>query len=177
MPSLGDVLREGMMVRIACRGCPRVVFHHPRALMHLYGGDKMLEQISVRCLRCQCRSWGATAAEPMQGPAGKRYPMPIAIQEEVQPDPPTASGHGAYLLCDVRTRWVEVQCVACNRHGKLSREKLIAKYGPKANMPGLLHKIAADCPKVVAKQFSDPCRIHYLSPIAGKARHDFRESR
>lgn len=57
-------------------------------------------------------------------------------------------------------RMLDVACNRCERRGRLSVARLIAEHGP-GEVPGLLESIAADCPRMRAKEYHDWCGVHF----------------
>ena len=54
---------------------------------------------------------------------------------------------GSLTLSEHPRELVEIGCDRCERKGRYSRARLIAKHGPSIRLPDLLRKIAADCLK------------------------------
>ena len=65
-----------------------------------------------------------------------------------------------YLLGDVAERgatMIEIRCGRCDRYGRLSVARLLAEYGPNADMGAVLRALVGDCPKRDARQIQDRC--------------------
>jgi hypothetical protein len=69
---------------------------------------------------------------------------------------------GSILLGAVadRTETIDIACGACERHGTLRTERLLADHGPAMEMPTLLRSLAGDCPKLAATNFYEKCDVH-----------------
>jgi hypothetical protein len=69
---------------------------------------------------------------------------------------------GSILLGDVaaRTETIEIACGACDRHGTLRTDRLLADHGPAMTMPTLLRLLVGDCPKLAANNLHERCDPH-----------------
>ena len=59
-----------------------------------------------------------------------------------------------------------VECMRCNRAGRYSVAKLIAKHGRKGKLTVWLHDLKGDCPKRDAPGYQDRCDV--LAPDLAK---------
>ena len=66
----------------------------------------------------------------------------------------------AHTLSDFRAPTLSIECQPCGRFGRYAIAQLMEKYGD-AKLPGLLHQLAADCPKMQAGGFRDRCKVVY----------------
>ena len=74
---------------------------------------------------------------------------------------------GATLLSDLRIDWLTVRCDVCRRSGRYSVARLLAQRGD-LRLTDFLSERRADCPKQIARLFTDRCRARYdFSPEAG----------
>ncbi len=56
---------------------------------------------------------------------------------------------------------LEVACRRCDRHGRLSLERLIAEHGAAKALPDLWEPLAGDCPRAQSTAIHDRCGIYY----------------
>ena len=56
-----------------------------------------------------------------------------------------------------KARRARVACTRCDRKGRYSVAKLIAKHGRKGNMSAWVSDLKGDCPKRDAAGLQDPC--------------------
>lgn len=71
---------------------------------------------------------------------------------------------GSHSLSDLPAAYVvELGCDKCGRAGRYHVSNLIKRFGPDCALPDLQHKLAADCPRVMKPNLSDPCGVRYLS--------------
>jgi hypothetical protein len=68
--------------------------------------------------------------------------------------------HGSLSLAEYPAAMVRLSCSKCERSGQYRKATLIEKYGAAIPLPELLHKIAADCPKMSARG-NNPCGARY----------------
>ena len=68
--------------------------------------------------------------------------------------------NGSRSLIKYPAAMVRLQCSKCGRSGQYRKTTLIEKYGRDIPLPDLLHKIAADCPKM-DRLGNDPCGVRY----------------
>ncbi len=68
--------------------------------------------------------------------------------------------NGSLSLAEYPAAMVRLKCWKCDRSGQYRKAVLIEKYRADALLPDLLHRIAADCPKMDALG-NDPCGAHY----------------
>jgi hypothetical protein len=81
-------------------------------------------------------------------------------------NPSRPSGTGALTLADYPGDAVHVVCNKQDRRGLYSKDRLIARHGAGIGLPDLLHKIAADCPRVLKPLGNDLCGAHYPDLVA-----------
>ena len=67
---------------------------------------------------------------------------------------------GSLRLAEYPAALVRLKCWKCDRSGQYRKAALIEKFGTDIPLPDLLHKIAADCPRMDALG-NDPCGAHY----------------
>jgi hypothetical protein len=56
---------------------------------------------------------------------------------------------------------LEIACSRCERRGRLSVARLIARYGVEGKLPDLQEVLAGDCPRVGATSIYERCGVHY----------------
>ena len=57
---------------------------------------------------------------------------------------------------------VRLACEKCERNGSYRKSALIARYGATIELPGMLGKLAADCPRQELNSVGmDPCGVIY----------------
>lgn len=71
-----------------------------------------------------------------------------------------------YILAEFPLERVELACKKCERHGVLSKAKLLEQYGPNITLPDLLSRIA-QCPR--HGKYSDWCGAYYVALARRKA--------
>jgi hypothetical protein len=76
--------------------------------------------------------------------------------------------NGSLSLAEYPGAMVRLSCSKCDRSGQYRKASLIEKYGADISLPELLHRIAADCPKMDALG-NDPCGAHYRDLAALKS--------
>lgn len=69
--------------------------------------------------------------------------------------------NGAYTLAHVRADKIELVCDRCDRHGKLSVQKLIERYGVDTALPEIKNLIARDGGCTYVGNNSDICRAKF----------------
>lgn len=60
-----------------------------------------------------------------------------------------------------RLSLLTVACNRCERAGRLRTDRLLVKHGPGLPMPTLRQIVAADCPRMIARQMHDGCGVHF----------------
>lgn len=73
------------------------------------------------------------------------------------------SSSGSITLGDLvgKLDMLEVACRRCDRHGRLSLERLIAEHGADMGLPDLWKPLAGDCPRAQSIAIHDGCGICY----------------
>jgi len=69
---------------------------------------------------------------------------------------------GSILLGQVAEHldMLEIACKRCDRHGRMSVERLMTEHGPLMSIPRLLALLSADCPKRQEGRIHDVCGAH-----------------
>jgi hypothetical protein len=68
--------------------------------------------------------------------------------------------NGSLSLAQYPADMVRLTCSKCGRSGQYRKTTLIGKHGREIPLPDLLHKVAADCPKMDTLG-NDPCGVRY----------------
>jgi hypothetical protein len=73
------------------------------------------------------------------------------------------SARGSITLGDLRGKldMLEVACKRCERHGRLSLDRLISEYGADTGLPDLWGPLAGDCSRATSTAMHDRCMIIY----------------
>lgn len=72
---------------------------------------------------------------------------------------------GARRLRDLPDGLVRIACTKCDRRGQYQRRTLFAEHHPDIALPDLLHRIAADCPRMTGRG-NDRCGAYYADLTA-----------
>ncbi len=75
---------------------------------------------------------------------------------------------GVILLGQVAQRLphLDVDCGRCERHGRLSLDRLLAEHGPDMPMPAVGRILAADCPRMIEQRGFDVCGVRFPGLVA-----------
>ncbi len=75
---------------------------------------------------------------------------------------------GVILLGQVahRLEILDVDCGRCERHGRLSIDRLLAEHGPDISMPALGRILAADCSRMIEQRGFDVCGVRFPGLVA-----------
>jgi hypothetical protein len=57
-------------------------------------------------------------------------------------------------------RMIELRCGRCDRHGRLSVQRLLAQYGANAPVRSAMQDQIGDCPKRNATQIQERCDLY-----------------
>ena len=73
------------------------------------------------------------------------------------------SSRGSITLQELRGKLdlLEIKCHRCDRHGRISLERLTDKHGADTGLPDLWETLAGDCPKARSASMHDRCAIYY----------------
>ncbi len=69
---------------------------------------------------------------------------------------------GAVRLFEFPLAIVEIACERCQRHGRYSKARLVAKYGPEIGLPDLRTRLTPDCPQRIGSA-ARACGANYLA--------------
>jgi hypothetical protein len=56
---------------------------------------------------------------------------------------------------------LEIACTRCDRAGRLSLDRLIAKHGADTGLPELRTVLAGDCPRIRSVAIHDRCGVYF----------------
>jgi hypothetical protein len=60
---------------------------------------------------------------------------------------------------------LEIRCTKCDRYGRERLTRMIERYGKKARLPDVRHRLAADCPYQEAAVY-ERCDVYYPQLLA-----------
>lgn len=72
------------------------------------------------------------------------------------------SRSGALTFGDIegKLEYLVLECRKCPRRGRYSVARLIAEHGRSGKMTDWSHEVTKDCPRAIAKDYTDWCDVH-----------------
>lgn len=68
MDSLGDAMRHGYLLKVACRSCPHEAYHKPGAMIAAFGAFRPLASLRFDCTKCGRRNYDLSVIDPIALP-------------------------------------------------------------------------------------------------------------
>lgn len=62
MDTIGDAMRHGYLLKVACRSCSNVSYHDPRALLVTYRKYMRIDDLRFDCTKCGRKNYDVQIA-------------------------------------------------------------------------------------------------------------------